>query len=472
MIKLSSLAIVTYLLISVFLLFLFFENILVWLSFLANWGILTIIFLYHIRIEKDFSPFLSSYITFNYLFLFLAPMVQISNMNNNNGLFPNYFPYSEGIVVFANGLICLFHSFFFISYLWFKKTTFKNRPKEQFKKSKYVPLTILILFFISLITLFFSYDYIITSITESHWRSELLFKMSVSSQLILKKVLYMLPLGALVLAHNYLKNKTLTKNTVIIFFLAFFLLLLLLFFKNPLTEKRNAIGPIYITLLFLFYPKLLNSNIKSFLFLFLSLVVFFPLASGLTHLDATLGEIINNPSIILKTYEIGGIVNSFTAMHYDAFSNILATIGYTIDNGFSNGYQLISGLLFFIPRSVWASKSNSSGEFIGDYLIENHNFFFNNLSNPLVSEGYINFGVFGVILLSICLAFFVVKFLVWLSSDNPLKRIVSFYFAVHLIFLLRGDFTNGFSYFIGTLIAILLIPYLMDLFFKWAFKKQ
>jgi hypothetical protein len=54
----------------------------------------------------------------------------------------------------------------------------------------------------------------------------------------------------------------------------------------------------------------------------------------------------------------------------------------------------------------------------------------------------------------------------WLRSDNYLKKIMAFYFAMHLIFLLRGDFSNGFTYFIGPLIAVVYIPKIIERIIK------
>ena len=76
----------------------------------------------------------------------------------------------------------------------------------------------------------------------------------------------------------------------------------------------------------------------------------------------------------------------------------------------------------------------------------------------MVSEGYINFGIIGVLAMAILLSYFIVKLLKWLNSTDALKEIIAFYFAIHLMFLLRGDFTNGFAYFIGTFIGVYLIP--------------
>ena len=168
--------------------------------------------------------------------------------------------------------------------------------------------------------------------------------------------------------------------------------------------------------------------------------------------------ILNNPNVLLAETKYSGIVKTFNTLHYDAFANLNATIGYVYENGLSYGFQLLSALLFFVPRSIWVSKPLSTGQLIGEDLIDNYGFNFSNLSNPLVSEAYINFGYLGIFFFAVIFSYVLVKMLHWLKSENELKKIMSFYLAIHLLFLLRGDFTNGFSYYIGTLFGVLLIP--------------
>jgi len=114
--------------------------------------------------------------------------------------------------------------------------------------------------------------------------------------------------------------------------------------------------------------------------------------------------------------------------------------------------------LFFIPRGIWEEKPISTGELVGNHLIDTYDFTYSNLSNPLVSEGFINFGVLGVIIAPMALAIVIVKAISWLKSEDYLKKIMAFYLAIHLIFLLRGDFTNGYTYYVGALIGVLVIP--------------
>jgi hypothetical protein len=377
---------------------------------------------------------------------------------NASGVFPNGLPYSTFDVVSANFLILLFNLSFFLTYIFFKKKYLKKDTTINSNENTYsTPMVILVLFILCLLIGIFNYNFLVEEFIRPNWMAA---NQSIGSLLIRKKVLFLIPLGAIVITYSYLKEKKIvTKNTTISFLILIILLLLFIVFKNPFTEKRNALGPIYITLIYLFYPKVINSNAKMFLFLFIAMILFFPLLSSLTHIDASFYEIITKPQLVNKyLIENGGILNVFNTLHYDAFANIMATIEYVAKFGYSYGYQLLSALLFFIPRSIWTSKPFSTGQVVGDYLIEEHNFEFNNLSNPLVSEGYINFGIIGVLIMAIVLSYFIVKLLKWLNSKDSLKEIIAFYFAIHLMFLLRGDFTNGFAYFIGTFIGVYLIP--------------
>ena len=160
------------------------------------------------------------------------------------------------------------------------------------------------------------------------------------------------------------------------------------------------------------------------------------------------------------------------SLNYDAFINIGVVIEHVEFDGLSYGYQLLSALLFFVPRSLWIGKPDASGLIVGNHVIDHYGFNFANLANPYIAEGYLNFGIFGVIIMAIALALSTVYFLTWLNSNNLFKKSIAFYFAMHLLFLLRGDFTNGFAYFIGTFIGLYLLPKLILAFTNLFFYKK
>lgn len=468
--KLKTILTVLYLLTST-VAFLFFKaEPMVWTSVFLNFLAVTAITYYHLNIEKIFSPFLTTYIIFVYLFFVVAPIVQITTITINPTSFPNSFPYRTANILFANAAIFLFNVVFFLSYVYFKKKRTPIITNDVLINSYNTPVVLLVFLVIALLIVTLNIQSVLNDLNSTVYEK---LKEPLSVILIRKKTIFLIPLAALAITLQYLKTKkVITVNTLVAAFSILILVGVIFFLKNPLTEKRNALGPLYITLIYLFYPRTINSNQKFFLFMFLSMVIAFPILSSLTHIKAGLNEIIANPDVVIDSYALfGDFSRAFNSLHYDAYPNFLATIEYVEKQGFSLGVGLLGALLFFVPRSIWPSKPISTGAQVGDYLIAQYDFgdgIFNNLSNPLVSEAYFNFGIIGVVLFPIILAALIIKFYSWFFNKDILKQVISFYFAVHLIFFLRGDLVNGVAYFIGPFVGIYIIPKLViKLFKKW-----
>jgi hypothetical protein len=443
-----------------------------WMSFFASTLILTFILIYHLFVEKVYSPFISAFIVFTFLFFVVAPMVQINSFVGENPAFANNFPYNKGPAIYTNVLISIFNIVFFAAYVFFKNVKGMHRVPQLTKSSRQLtPLLIVSLTIFTLLIFVGSLGFVFDELSRPAWQRS---GSSVGAFLLWKKVLFLVPFAGLILCFHYFRGCS-KKNIINIVTIASVFLvfgLILLWFKNPLVEKRNALGPMYISILFLLVPRLFNTNIKTLFFLFFTMIVAFPLSAILTHSEASFQEILENPSVLLDHMKGGGIASAFNTLNYDAFSNIIATMDYVQQYGFSLGNQLLSAYLFFVPRGFWEDKPISTGQLVGEHLIDNYEFTYSNLSNPLVSEGYINFGVFGVIVGAVLLSFVITRAIAWLKSDDYLKKIMAFYLAIHLIFLLRGDFTNGFSYYIGALAGVIVIPKLIELMLKYLFNKQ
>ncbi len=443
----------------------------VWISFLVNAIILAGITLYHIFIERIYSPFLSAFIVFTFLFFIVAPMVQINSFEGTNPAFENHLPYSADATIYTNVLIALFNLVFFSSYVFFKRWRWLRSSPILSKQSQFVsPLLIVALAVLTFVVFMASLNFVQDELTRPAWRRSV-FPTVVF--LIWKKVFFLVPFAGIILCFQYFKReKKKAVNYLTIIAMMIFMGVLLFWFKNPLVEKRNALGPLYISLIFLVVPKLFNTNIKSLFFLFFTMIVAFPLSAMFTHTEANFEEILENPLVFFEEMKGGGIASAFNTLNYDAFSNIMATMDRVHYHGFEYGNQLLSAFLFFVPRGLWEDKPISTGELVGNHLIDRYEFTYSNLSNPLVSEGYINFGIIGVVIAAFVLALVLIRFLGWLHSKDMLKRLMAFYLAIHLIFLLRGDFTNGFSYYVGALIGVIIIPKAIEAFLKHFLKRQ
>lgn len=454
---LKRILVVTYVLISALLFINFNADIGVWLAFMVNNLILFGIMMFHLYEEKEYSPFVSVFLVFNFLFFIVAPITQINFILSKNETFMTGFYYSDAMAIKTCAFIAIFNSIFFIGYLYCKKLRLLNHKPAPLGNTGNLHFGLIIsLVVLSFLSFVASWGFIQEEISRPSWMES---SASIMTLLLWKKVVFLLPYAGVILCIEYWhKHKKNINDTAIVVTALLVFMMFLFWFKNPLTEKRNALGPIYIGLIYLYLPRLLRSNAKTLFFMFFSMVVVFPLSAIITHTSATLSEIRRKPSILLEQFEGEGISNIFYTMHYDAFANIGATLDYAAQEGFSNGQQLLGSLFFFVPRVIWEDKPISTGQMIGGHLMENYGLNYSNLANPMVSEGYINFGILGVVFMALSLAGAVVYLKSWLQSENYLKKIMGFYFAIHLLFLLRGDFMNGFSYYIGTLIGVLIIP--------------
>ncbi|MFC5405024.1 hypothetical protein [Cohnella soli] len=212
---------------------------------------------------------------------------------------------------------------------------------------------------------------------------------------------------------------------------------------SPFNTSRFYIGFCVILVVYLFYfPRLKPSQFIWIMF------------TGLLFIF---------PFLNMFRYGFGGyemptayhlMFDQLTELHFDAFSNLAATMRFTDLHGYSYGYQMLGVLFFFVPRDIWSGKPLSSGEAIGDFISGNYTLNFNNLSNPLPSEFMINFGWVGVAAGALLMALFVNR----LESSVGKNRYTHALIAGFLFILLRGDLMNAFAYCFGTYCVMVLLP--------------
>jgi hypothetical protein len=214
------------------------------------------------------------------------------------------------------------------------------------------------------------------------------------------------------------------------------LLLLLLVFvtENPYTEKRNALGPLYIALLLVAFPKMFSAWSRRMWLLVGGMVLIFPAITIFTHNhEQAVGD-------VSLTQVSGRIVDHYFSINYDSWANIYTAIEIAGAHGVQWGHQLLGSMLFFVPSSIWSAKPLATGIFLADYLIANYGMWFTNLSAPLVAEGYLDFGFAGVILYAGAAAF-VVTLLnkIALRSNRWVSYPTAVYGGVFLMIVLRGS---------------------------------
>jgi len=311
--------------------------------------------------------------------------------------------------------------------------------------------TALLYVMVSLILLLLFYRSLIGSLTMRQSGLDLLR----SESLILSKFLYSMPLF---LVYYVVLDDRIQKSKYR-WVLLLVALLVAIIFKNPFSEGRNAIGPVYLSFLFAFFRNRIKSNLIYLFLLLLILTIAFPVAQAFTHnKTVVISDLFQTLESAIERFDIR---RSFTSLDYDSWSETMATIRYVDTFGVTYGRQLYGALLFFVPRSIWPNKPIGSGHLVAsEYLMVQHTMWFTNLSNSFPSEGYINFGLIGVVLFALMLAI-LSKITDEFEKHNDLRLVFAVYTSFHMVFMLRGDLMSSFSYLVGTLIAIYFLPLIL-----------
>lgn len=231
----------------------------------------------------------------------------------------------------------------------------------------------------------------------------------------------------------------------------YLILLLNIIFNFPLAVPRFWLGSVMIGI-FLSIKKRIQNKKLFYIIFFGGLFIIFPFLSQFRIADNEINLNIN-------------LLEGFKGGDYDSYKMFYYTVLYVEENGLVWGNQLLGALLFFIPRSIWIQKPTGSGPFIAN----NFEWNFTNVSNPYMAEGYLNFGIFGVIIFAFILAKILSKmdFYYWLkeSDNNKIYYLdISYVFLIGLTFFMyRGDFLNTIAFMSGFLIPIFFI-YVIDYF--------
>lgn len=384
------------------------------------------------------------------VFMFIAPLIQYLS---------NSFPWSDAnyitddIVIYTNVIILIFIVTFLLVYeVKYSNSKLRLNNVYQINNIK------LVLKIFSILSVFCSL-YIIakTGIVNLFARSTNILEVQSSSiSLIISNTFRAIPVLTVALNLVYKRVKGVIYNR----FLFVIIVILMLLVNFPTATARFWMAAVYIGLLLMLKRKFKNKLIFKIL-IYGSLIYIFPLVNAFRN--SSFLEVISNGIVIPDTSQ------AFTLGDFDAFSMLARSIIYVDNVGSTFGHQLLGNLLFFIPRSIWPLKPVGSGVVIAEYF----GWDFTNVSCPYIAEGYINFGLIGVIIFSIVLAIITKnadKKFEFVINNNEKKctfiEIVYAFSVGFLFFILRGDLLSSLSYYIGFVIPIIGIFFLQKIKFK------
>ncbi|WP_168098971.1 O-antigen polymerase [Thermotoga sp. RQ7] len=417
------------------------DNFPVLLSSILNLLLITVFVFVHFK-NSPYSISNATILGFFYSFFWLAPYIQLTNRR-----FPNTMPFDDELIILTNLVITLFiFAYCFTRFLLkdyrivpFSSHHLNIEPSTIFLKA---------IFLISILISFLLLPMVIKLFVNREWLIE---KQSLS--LIVRNFLFSIPTFPIFYLSTYKSYFARKLGAIKYNMLLIISIFMLLLFANPITGKRNLIGPIYLSVLFL-WLRSKKWLLHSFFIIVIVLTVLFPLTKSFTHSSLTIGSF-SKAFLRMESYNI---YKELQGLDFDAWSMLMAGIDYIRKYEITYGRQILGVLLFWIPRSQWTNKPVGSGHLVAEKLLmKQYAMWFTNLSFPLPAEGLINFGLIGVIMFAIFLGV-VSRYLDTLQNTEGYLRTLSIFTAFYLIYVLRGDLMSSFAYYVGRILGMYVVP--------------
>ena len=204
-------------------------------------------------------------------------------------------------------------------------------------------------------------------------------------------------------------------------------LVLCLFMNNLISLPRYVIGAYLISIFFSQFKQSLRTKLTFVLMLVVAQITIFPMLSELTRGQS---GVVAVPDIYKYISEHGD---------FDGFQSTMNVVIWTEKSGLKYGRQIGSAALFFVPSEYMAWKSPGTGGESASAA----GYAFTNISSPLPSEFFVDFGYVGLCMFTLAFAHVVQfvdrKYESSLRSGDTMGLISPAIMAGYAFIILRGS---------------------------------
>lgn len=390
--------------------------------------IIGLISLFGIISDKNFYSINLMHWLFIYIFIFNAGIIQY--LKNS---FPWGIILEDNLILRTNIIIICWCILYYLSY-----NLKKFYPKTALNKDIYIRNKFFLVIITIMIGIFFI-NYMGFSNLFARSDSETQMKEYIQSTVLIVSI-FVRAIPAIVLAYLIKEKKFKKENNNLAIVIIFILNLIVNF---PTGTARYWAASIYLGLYVILRPQKNNKFFFCILFISAFLLVF-PLLN--VFRNSTFSDVFNSG------IKLNNSIDFFLAGDFDAYSMICRSYDVVSIAGSTHGKQLLGAILFFIPRSIWINKPIGSGAKIASHQGQ----IFTNISCPIIGEGIVNFGLLGIPLFAVIVAF-IIKYLdtiYWnsqignIKSINAITILYPFYLGL-FFFIFRGDLMSSFAYLVG-----------------------
>lgn len=330
-----------------------------------------------------------------------------------------------------------------------------NKPNRYLSKTiqNNTSIGIYTVFIIAIISCYMTADYNNFNLLSLFFRGGDFNRLEISQSLLLIYIYVIKPIPIMAMLYIWLYRGDRNYNGLLL--VLFFMCLV---FVAPTSIARFFAVTLYLPLIICF-TKFFDRYL-SYQFSYIFGVLFiFPMLNGFRYYSDKF-----DISKFSLSYDF------FFSGHFDAYQNLAKVVELDL---ITLGHQFLGVLAFIVPRVFWSDKPIGSGAF----LAQQEGLFFETISMPLIAEGYINFGMFGVVLFVFIFGYFagaLDSFYQSVRAEEKKHFILPLYFIyIGLsLLVLRGDLLSSFAYTVALtatfiiIIIISIVPILVGICIK------
>ncbi len=405
------------------------KDFFVYLTFLTN----AILAIYIMCLFDRFISAIKLFFAFVLIFLVLTPFLQYSNgtnLWNHTDFIDSDYLISNILILFSNIIVILVYSM-------------KKKRKKKIYSIKMNNNKLYILF---LILDILAILYCLTQGLLSSYKEQTNDTILTS----INKIIRFIPAATLIFRMLY-ENFSIKKLNLSSFsFSTNIIIFIVLFFPLNGSVPRFLLFGTYLSLMI---PLMNKIKVKALLpiGIFLFFVIVFPMfnvfKSGNSLLD----------------WDFSSDYQSFyNSVDFDAYQMFMETIKMVKSEGVSLGGNILSSILFFVPRSIWNGKLEMTGSIIAQFF----GHWFHNLSCPYIAEFYFAFGILGVIVGSLFIGYLLNIIDSCAVSCNIFRKGIALIFMGISMYWLRGSLLTTNAYLFSLLISYCLVSFIPIMVFK------
>ncbi|MCD5350965.1 O-antigen polysaccharide polymerase Wzy [Kineosporia mesophila] len=211
---------------------------------------------------------------------------------------------------------------------------------------------------------------------------------------------------------------------------------------NPVSGARIAFGSVLLSLIAMLGGFGTSKRFRiSAITVLIGMSLIFPYADYFRH--GAEGQ---------SAFGKGNPIEAMTKGDFDGYAQVTNSVNYVDNHGVTYGNQALGVVLFWVPRSIWPEKADDTGV----VLAADRGYGFKNLSAPLWSELYIN-GKWAALALGMALLGWVLKRQDNLRVRLPEVGVAGTILPFTMLIILRGSLLQAIASFAAVILFSLFV---------------